>query len=69
MKSHKMTQALLQSSIRELQFSRLQTSQYEAVLDEIEAITDDKLVKNIINNAKQKHNLDIACHWRVINKK
>lgn len=68
MKSHKMTQKLLESSIRELQFSKLQTSHYEVVLDQIRAITTDKLVKNIINNAKQKRNLDIGCHWRSINK-
>ena len=66
MKKHKYD--MLGSAIRELQFSKLQTSHLEAVLGEIEAITTDKLVKELINNAKQRYQLDITCHWRAINK-
>lgn len=59
---------MLNSAIKELQFSRLQTEHYASILEEIESLTNDKLIINLIKNAKERHVLGISCHYRSLNK-
>ena len=67
MKKHKHDD-MLNSAIRELQFSRLQTEHYASILGEIESLTKDGLILALIENAKERHVLDISCHYRSLNK-
>ena len=59
---------MLNSAIKELQFSRLQTEHYASILGKIESLTNDKLILGLIKNAKERHVLDISCHYRSLSK-
>ena len=53
---------MLESSIKELQFANLQVEALCNTLREIEAISEDNLVKKIIENTMERHNLDRLIH-------
>ncbi len=55
---------LLKAWIGELKFSNMQNEFLLNVLDEINAMTDDKLAKWVIKNAKERYNLDKLIHAR-----
>jgi len=55
---------LLQNSIEELQFEKLRNDYLLNVLWEIEVVTDDVLVKNIIKNSRERSVLDWLIHNR-----
>ena len=57
---------LLAVGIGELKFKNMKVDYLLGVLDEIQTMTDDKLVKVIIRNAKERNNLDTLIHSRLI---
>ena len=60
------TNKYLATSISELQFADLQRDYLLSVLNDIEAMTSDKLSKKIIENAIFRYNLDKMIHVRTI---
>lgn len=63
------TKELLESAINELRFSNLQIEYLKSVINEIETITDDVLIKSVIKNTKERHNLDKLIHANLLFKK
>lgn len=63
-KSH--IQELYEASVRELNFEKISSNYLFCVLEEIETITNDVLVKEIVNNAIARHEIDKMCHARTI---
>ena len=53
---------LFETSVGELRFERLQNEELLALIDEIMVLTDDQLVKAIIENSKNRYNLNKICH-------
>lgn len=50
--------------LKELQFSRLQTDFLLNVIDEIDAMTDDPIVKKVCDISKERFNVDRLIHER-----
>lgn len=63
---HEHYESLFNTSVKELKFYRLCVEQLYNVIDEIETLTNDNLVKGLIKNGKERHNLDKLCHTRSI---
>lgn len=63
---HEHYESLFNTSVKELKFYRLCVDHLYNALDEIEKITNDNLVKCLIKNWKERHNLDKLCHARSI---
>jgi len=61
-------QDLLNSSINELRFAMLQILHLKSTLQEIETMTDDTLVKGIVKNALERHEMDKLIHFRNLTK-
>ena len=57
---------LIDSAIWELTFENLRVEHLLNVLDEVRALTDDKLIKKIIDHEKERDNLDKLAHTRAI---
>ena len=57
---------LLAVSTGELRFKNMKVDYLLGVLDEIQSMTDDKLVKGVIKNAIERDNLDTLIHSRLI---
>ena len=53
---------MLESSLSELKFEKLQVALLYNALDEIKTISDDCLVKKVIDNTIERHNLDKLIH-------
>ena len=56
---------LLESAIKELQFSNLQTAYLLSVLNELESFTGT-LEKAVIKNAKERHEIDKLIHAKLL---
>jgi hypothetical protein len=56
---------LFQTSVKELRFANLCVDNLYNTLDEIEAFTTDELVKMVIKNTKERHNLDKFIHAKL----
>ncbi len=63
-------QKLYESSIRELQFEKLKNSCLYNILDEVEELSEKRvnqeLIRQVIENAKQRHFLDQMIHAELI---
>ena len=57
---------LSEVSLGELRHEKMNVEYLLSVLDEIHAMTDDELTKAVIENAKNRHNLDKIIHARDI---
>jgi len=57
---------ILASSINELRFALLQIHHLQTVLNEVEAMTTDKLAKGVIRNGLERHEIDKLIHARNI---
>ena len=61
---------LNEAGVKELQFEKLQNHFLTSVLDEVEELADKKvnhnLIKQVIKNAKERHNLDKIIHADLI---
>ena len=64
MKAKLLAQDLLNSSVNELRFAMLQILHLKTTLQEIEEMTDDTLVKGIVKNALERHEMDKLIHTR-----
>ena len=60
------TQDLLNSSVNELRFAMLQILHLKSTLQEVEAMTNDVLAKNIIKNGLERHEMNKLIHARNI---
>ena len=60
------TQDLLNSAVNELRFAMLQILHLKSTLQEIEVMTNDVLVKSIIKNGLERHEMDKLIHARTI---
>lgn len=60
MKEH--YQELFESSLGELRFEKLQVASLENIIDEIYVISDDELVKAVIENHRNRRALDKIIH-------
>ena len=58
--------SLFTTSVKELKFANMQRDYLLSILDEIESMTTDKLVKWIITNTRERDNLDRMIHTRQI---
>jgi len=54
------------ASTDELRFANLLTETLKNALEEIESITNDKLVKAVARNTLERYNLDKLAHARVL---
>lgn len=55
---------LFHTSVWELHFANLQISQLLSIIDEIEILTNDNIIKQVIKNWKERYNLDKLIHAR-----
>jgi len=60
------TNEYLASSISELQFANLQRDYLLNILNEVEAMTTDKLAKWVITNWIERYNMDLMIHTRIL---
>lgn len=65
-KKYEDIQAVLDSSISELQFANLQIQALNGALDEIVSMTNDPLAKKVSEMAKERHMTDKLIHSRLI---
>jgi hypothetical protein len=63
---NKLNEDMLETSIHLLKDANMNIEFLLNTLQEIEKITNDNLVKEMIKNAIEKHNLDKLCQNRVI---
>lgn len=61
-------QELYEASLHELNFKNMQYHHLRSVLVEIDAFTNDNLVKNVIENALIRCDLDININYRKLGK-
>jgi len=59
-----MKKTLLDSSIGELHFALLQILHLKTTLQEIEKMTNDVLVKGVVKNGLERHEMDKLIHYR-----
>lgn len=59
---------LFEAAVSELEFEKMKVSYLYQVLDEVHVLTqkEDVLIAAIIENAKNRHNLDKLIHTRVL---
>ena len=57
---------LYEVALKELRFKNMKVDYLLSVFDEIEAFTYDKLVKGVIDNAKERNHLDSLIHYREV---
>ena len=57
---------LFETSISELKFEKLNVAYLLSILEEIESFTNDAIVELVIDNARQRHDLDKVIHARNI---
>lgn len=65
-KKYEDIQAVLDSSVIELQFANLQIQALYWALDEIVSMTNDPLAKKVAEMAKERHQTDKLIHSRLI---
>lgn len=57
---------LITAWIWELKFANMEIEILLCLLDEIKAITNDNLVKMLIDNWVERYNIDKMCHTRAL---
>ncbi len=59
-------QSLFKVALREHEFGLLQVKALITALEEIEVVADEKLIKELVELAKHRHNLDKIIHSKTL---
>ena len=62
----KIDKEILEASVWEIQFLKLSNDHLQSVLDEVLELTDDNLIKSIIENWLERYQLDKIIHWKLL---
>ena len=65
-KEIKDNEELLEIAINEHTFANLQLGFWISIIEEIEVLTDDKLLRMIINNARERNAIDKVIHCKKV---